>query len=231
MSRSDFPKKVDTFPELFDLPHDKVKEALELTQLKQKPTLDNNEQNRIKALTVGLKDYLITPEFMNKLADCIVELETFFDQNVRGYIQKKQVEWDTYVNDFRFVGVWDAKKKYKRQNMITFKGDLYLVLKDVVADVKNTPDKTDSYWKCSFKGDKGDIGLNAFYKGVWSGSVDYKIGDAVSLEGIVYIANTANKGKNPSVAEDDWFPYQQTLIGKAKPKNLPKSIHFIHVLD
>ena len=42
MSRSTFPKKIDVFVELFDLPADKVASALELQQLKQKTTLNND---------------------------------------------------------------------------------------------------------------------------------------------------------------------------------------------
>lgn len=231
MSRSKFPKEVDSFPELFDLPHDKVQQAMELTELKSKPVLDNNEQNKLKALTVGLKDYLITPEFMNTLADCIVELEVFFDKNVRGYITDKQKEWDTYVKDFSFIGAWDKTKKYKRQNMITYQGDLYLVLKDHVATANVTPDKSEDFWKCSFKGDKGDIGLNTFYKGEWVGTKQYAQADAVLLDGVVYIANVDNKGKAPNVSEAEWFPYQPLMVGKVKPARLHKAVHFIRVLD
>ena len=90
MSRSTFPQKIDVFRELFDLPANQVANALELQRLKQKTTLTNDEQNQISALSAQLQDYMITPETMNKLQDAIVEIETFFDGNVRKYILEKQ---------------------------------------------------------------------------------------------------------------------------------------------
>ena len=131
MSRSTFPEKIDVFVELFDLPADKVSAALELQQLKQKTTLNNDEQNRISALSAQLQDYMITPETMNKLQDAIVEIEKFFDGNVRQYILEKQKEWDTYVNDFTDVGEWSANGKYKRQNIIHYNGNLWFFIKYV----------------------------------------------------------------------------------------------------
>lgn len=238
MSRSEFPNKIDTFTELFDLPADKVNAAMELNALKQKAVLDNNEQNRISALSAELQDYIITPETMNKLTDCLVALETFFTQEVKGYIDGKQKEWDQYVKDFNFVGVWDNSSKYRRQNLVSYEGNLYLVLKDVVADKNNTPANSDCYWQVAFKGDKGDIGLNAIYRGVWDGNRNYEIGDAVSIKlgepwnplDIVYIAKTANKGKKPDIETGDWFPYTQIIVGGQKPANLHPSIHFLEVI-
>lgn len=239
MSRSEFPKKIDTFTELFDLPADKVNAAIELNKLKQKAVLDNNEQNRISALSAELQDYLITPETMNKLTDALVELETFFLNEVDGYIKNKQREWDQYVKDFNFVGVWSSSGKYKRQNLVSYSGNLYLVLKDVVADGNHTPNNSrDIYWQVAFKGDKGDIGLNAFYRGVWDGKREYTIGDAVSIKlgeswnplDIVYIAKTNNVGKKPDISTNDWFPYSQILVGDKKPNNLHPSTHFLEIV-
>lgn len=113
MSRSTFPQKIDVFRELFDLPANQVANALELQRLKQKTTLTNDEQNQISALSAQLQDYMITPETMNKLQDAIVEIETFFDGNVRKYILEKQKEWDTYVNDFDYVGEWTQRRSLR----------------------------------------------------------------------------------------------------------------------
>ena len=246
MSRSTFPKKIDAFTELFDLPADKFADALELQKLKQKTTLDNNEQNQIAALSAQLQDYMITPETMNKLQDAIVEIETFFDGNVRQYILEKQKEWDTYVNDFNWVGEWSSTSKYHKQNIITYDGNLYLVIKDVVADSKNTPNKdTDHYRQVAYKGDKGNIGLNATYKGEWNGTTAYKAGDSVTVRvdvpwepvDMVFIAKVDNQGQKPTVdrTSDYWFPYHNVMMGTFDfiGTNTPihPDIHYIHILE
>ena len=246
MSRSTFPQRIDSFTELFDLPADKVAAALELQNLKQKTTLNNDEQNKISALSAQLQDYMITPETMNKLQDAIVEIETFFDGNVRQYILAKQQEWDTYVNDFADVGDWQPTGKYKRQNIIHYNGNLWLCTNDVVADSAHTPDKDSTHYRqMAYKGDKGDIGLNAVYKGEWSGSVSYKAGDAVSIRvdkpwnpiDMVFIAKKDNEGQMPSIdkASDYWFPYREMLVGtfdfEATMTPIHPDIHYIQLLD
>lgn len=224
MSRSSFPNKVDQFSEKFDLPANKVADALEMQQLKSKTTLDNNEQNRLSALQAELQDYTITPETMNKLQDAIVEIETFFDGNVRQYILSKQKEWDTYVNDFTFIGVWDSSKKYQKHNLVTYQGNLWLCLNDIVSSAGNTPDTLPNNWRqVAYKGDKGDIGLNAIFKGEWSGSTSYRAGDAVSVRvdrpwkpvDMVFIAKRDNQGQKPTVgaASDYWFPFHNIMYG------------------
>lgn len=246
MSRSTFPKKIDVFVEVFDLPADKVASALELQQLKQKTTLNNDEQNRISALSAELQDYMITPETMNKLQDAIVEIEKFFDGNVRQYILEKQKEWDTYVNDFNYVGQWSSTAKYHKQNILTYNGNLWLCIKDVVADSSHTPDRdADHYRQIAYKGDKGDIGLNAIYRGEWSGGTAYKAGDAVSIRvsapwnpvEMIFIAKKDNQGQQPSVDKESqyWLPYTNILIGtydfEANHTPIHPNINYIQMLD
>ena len=224
MSRSSFPNKIDQFSEKFDLPANKVADALEMQQLKSKTILDNNEQNRLSALQDELQDFTITPETMNKLQDAIVEIETFFDGNVRQYILSKQKEWDTYVDDFSFIGNWDSSKKYKRQNIVSYDGNLWLCIKDVVSSAGDTPYKLPDNWRqVAFKGDKGDVGLNTIFKGEWNGSTNYKAGDAVSVRvgapwkpvDMVFIAKKDNQGRKPTVGvtSDYWFPYHNLMYG------------------
>lgn len=224
MSRSSFPNKIDQFSEKFDLPANKVADALEMQHLKSKTILDNNEQNRLSALQAELQDYTITPETMNKLQDAIVEIETFFDGNVRQYILSKQKEWDTYVDDFSFIGNWDSSKKYKRQNIVSYDGNLWLCIKDVVSSAGDTPYKLPDNWRqVAFKGDKGDVGLNTIFKGEWNGSTNYKAGDAVSVRvgapwkpvDMVFIAKKDNQGRKPTVGvtSDYWFPYHNLMYG------------------
>lgn len=233
MSRSTFPQSIDQFSDKFDLPADKVKAAQELQSLKAKATLTADDQNRIQSLTAQLQDYMITPETMNRLQDAITELETFFDNNVRKYILQKQGEWDKYVDDFTFKGYWDANaQKYNRQNLVVYPGDgnLYIVLKNVTTDNNHRPNNTpDTYRQVAFKGDKGDVGLNANFRGEWNGSTAYKSGDAVCVRHgapwepteMVFICHADNTGQKPNLDASDkyWFPYTLTMYGSNDPSS------------
>lgn len=246
MSRSTFPQKVDTFTDAYDLPANLVPAAQELQALKAKTILNNNDQNRISALTAQLQDFMIDPERINRLQDAIHELETFFDGNVRQYILGKQKEWDMYIDDFTYKDVWSSTAKYKRQNIITYNGNLYLVIADVVADASHTPDKDPAHYRqCAYKGDKGDIGLTTIYKGVWNGTTAYKVGDAVSVKlgepwnptDIIFVAKKDNQGQMPNLNaySDTWYPYHNLMIGNKDFHGdripLHPDINYIQVLD
>lgn len=241
--RSKFPDALDTLPELFDLPANEYNDASRLSQLKAKAVLTDQEQNELKTLTTTLQDYMITPEFMNSLSDSIVEVQHFFNTEVDGYIGDKQREWDTYVNNFTLRGNWSATEKYKKQNLVLYEGNLYMVVRDVVASTNNTPKSdTNNYKLIAWKGDKGDIGLNAFYKGAWVGGKDYAVGDAVSVRygeswnplEAVFICKQANRDKKPDLSanSDYWLAYHTFLNGTSDPAStLPKDVHYFKELD
>lgn len=233
MSRSAFPNGVDEFVELFDLPFDKVQDAKRLTELKMQAQLNGDEENELMSLTSGLEEYMITPETMNKLTDAIVEVETFFYKNVTGHIEQKQEEWKSYVNQFKFHGTWREGVSYKEQNLVINKdGDLYFCRVNHVSTKNDMPTDGGTVWtKLSSKGEKGDIGLNAMYKGQWDASKAYKMGDTVSTSPnneshMIFIAKKDNTGKKPHESVDEWMLYQGTYVGKTKPANAPAGMHF-----
>lgn len=235
MSRSVFPNGVDEFTELFDLPFDKVQDANRLTQLKMQAQLSNDEQIEMMALTSELQEYLITPETWNKFTDALKAVEEFFYANVQGFIENKQKIWDSYIKQFVFVGKWKSGADYKFQNLVSNKdGDLYICKADHKSVVGNAPELSSALWvKLSSKGDKGDIGLNAFYKGDWNTATSYKLGDAVCFgrvghkAGMTFIALKDNVGKSPDKSPDDWTLYQQLYVGATKPLGAAPGLHFI----
>ena len=235
MSRSNFPEKVDEFRELFDLPYEKIRDANRLTELKGKVSLTNDEQIEVKNLVNNLKEYMITPETFNKFQDALQAVQQFFYDNVQGFIEERQLIWDSYIKDFKFVGKWKTGTTYKFQNMVTdSKGNLYICKETHVSNGANEPTLSVAFWQqASSKGDKGDIGLNAIYKGDWKTTTAYAIGDAVCfgrvghLAGLTYIALRANTGKSPDVSPDDWTLYQQLYVGTTRPTGAAQGLHFI----
>ena len=233
MSRSNFPASVDSFNELFDLPFDKIQSANRLTELKGKATLTNDEQNELLQLITELKDYMITPETFNKFQDALVAVETFFNQNVNQYIEDKQAVWATYVNSFKYIGAWTSGVSYKFQNMvINENGDLFICKADNVASLENKPTNSNAYWqRASAKGEKGDTGINAIFKGAWNSGTAYALSDAVNYNGIDYIALRANTNVAPNSSSADWSLWDKLYIGTTRPIGVGAGLHFIKVIN
>lgn len=240
MSRSVFPENVDQFEELFDLPYDKYQAANRMAELKMKSSLTNDEQNELLNIIATLKAYMITPETWNKFADTLVAIETFFNANVKGYLTDKQKVWDSYIKQFKFVGKWVSGKSFKFQNMVSdVNGDLHICTADHTSTVSNNPLLNQVLWqKLSEKGDKGDTGLNATYKGDWNNTKSYVLGDAVCFGrdgikgGITYISLTSNVGKSPATSPTDWQIYTQLYVGTDEPPlGAGIGMHFIKVIN
>ncbi|MCP1324279.1 MULTISPECIES: hypothetical protein [Bacillus] len=228
-NRSQFPSKVDSFVELFDMPSSKFNQAKRYQELKLKPTLNQTEQNELNGLTTQLNSYIITPETWNKMADCIVNVETFFKDKVDGYINTKQAEWATYINDFAYKGVYSASVAYKFQNMVTYNGDLYLCTKNTPAGT--VPTNTGYWQKISTKGDKGDVGLNTYYRGQYSATATYKVGDAVSYQGnLFYCSKDTTVGKAPTDSAY-WFLFDRFIASKTAPAVQQEGLMWIEIID
>ncbi|MDY7043700.1 hypothetical protein RVS70_05725 [Virgibacillus sp. M23] len=227
LSRSTFPTEVDSFVELFDLPPSLVASAKRYQELKIKPTLNASEQSELNSLTSQLGNYIITPETWNKFADSLVNVETFFLEEVDEYIDDKQKEWAKYVNDFHYVGVYNDLSTYMFQNQVKFNGDLYLCIKSTSVGIDPT---NEEYWqKISTKGDKGDVGLNAFLRGEYNDTRSYVIGDAITYEGnIFYCIKDTTAGINPTNSEY-WFMYDRTIVSPTVPSTTQQGLTWIEV--
>lgn len=96
-NRSTFPQSIDTFLEHYDIQAHERASVLRYQALKTKATLTSSEQTELAELTALLRNKLFSPEDFNKLQDCITNLETFFRDNVEGYIATKQGELDVSI--------------------------------------------------------------------------------------------------------------------------------------
>lgn len=238
-NRSSFPSGEDNFLELFDLSHNQLQAAKRLNELRMMgDNLTNNEQNEMISLLASLRDNLITPEDMNLLGDAIYNLQKFFNEEVFDFILARQAEWNTYVNNFNFVGVWATGVSYKAQNMVhNTKGDLFIARKDHVSSGTEPIDTNANFAKIGAKGDKGIPGISHNYRGDWNASATYAVGDAVTHinmgedGGLVYLAKTTNTGKNPTTSGTDWVLYTRQYVGTTPPVAPSKGLHFIEILN
>lgn len=223
-NRSTFPQKVDTFTELFDLPPNLVAKAKRYQALKIQPTLTASEQAELNSITTELEGYIISPEVFNKMNDAITNVETFFLNEVDGYIDGKQLEWASYVNAFKLAGVYNATTQYKFQNMVTYNGDLYLCTKDAKGV---TPTTTANWQKISAKGDKGDVGLGLAYKGNYDATKAYALGDAVTYNGSIYYAKVATTAGTAPTDATKWMLFDKIYVGATAPANAQQGVTWI----
>ena len=225
-NRSAFPAQVDQFVELFDLPPSQVANARRYQELKIKPSLSALEQTELNNLTAQLGSYIITPETWNKFADSLVNTQAFFKSEVDGYVSDKQALWDSYVRSFVHRGNYSATVQYSFQNMVTYNGDLYLCIQTAP---KGTVPSNTTYWtKVSAKGDKGDVGLNAYYKGDYSATTAYVVGDAVTYQGNTYYNKLASTGKAPSDSAH-WVLFDSVVVSSTAPVGAQKGQIWIQV--
>lgn len=227
-NRSSFPTSVDSFPELYDLPASLVASAKRYQELKIKPTLNATEQTELNNLTSQLASFIITPETWNKMGDSIVNMEQFIKDEIDGYIATKQTEWDNYVKDFTYKGVWSSATNYEFQNMVTYNGDLYLQIKE--AGVGIIPTNTTYWQKISTKGDKGDVGLGISLKGVYNATATYVIGDAVTYNGNVYYCVLNTTAGTAPTNGTYWHIHDKQIVSATAPSAPQAGLLWIQVL-
>lgn len=228
LNRSTFPQSVDIFAELYDLPPSLTMKAKRYQELKMKPTLNALEQSELNGITTELDGYIVTPETWNKMADAIQNVESFFIDNTKGYIEGKQLEWDGYVKNLKDLGVYSASTSYVTHNMVTYNGDLYICLKNCKGVVPTT---VSNWRKLSSKGEKGDVGLGTYLKGYYSNTTAYVIGDAVIFNNNLYycIKNTT-AGTTPNVLAN-WYLFSGTVVSPSKPVSSRIGLHWIQEVE
>ena len=148
----------------------------------------------------SLKAKIFDSDALNNLQDGLQSVEKFFKDNVEGYIQIKQIEFQGEIDKFNLIGNWSGVTQYYKKNLISYAGNIYMAKIDSLNHPPTTGDEFDIYWLLySRKGDKGDTGVSIQYKGDYNPLTSYVIGDAVSYtNGIIYYCKSPTTGNNPS---------------------------------
>ena len=121
-NRSVFPNQIDTFVEHYDIQANDVANVRRWQELRLKTTLTPSEQTELQNLTTTLRNKMFTPEDFNKLQDSITNLETFFRDNVQGFVATKQTEMESFVTTKKNeVNAYVDTKKTEMNNFSTLK--------------------------------------------------------------------------------------------------------------
>ena len=95
-------------------------------ELKTKSSLTSAEQSELQNLTNLLRDKIFTPEDFNKLQDCITNMEVFIKDNVDGYLQQKQQEFDAEIQKFSYKGQYNSTITYQMWNTVTYNHETFI---------------------------------------------------------------------------------------------------------
>lgn len=171
MARSNFPTAIDSFVEHRELSTSDLTYVNRWKTLKAKANKTPDEIAEYNELTTYLADALFSSEDLNKLQDCIVALETFFKNEVDGYVDTMQTNTMTYVDNAKdemtafteerqqevldyydemlsryvFLGEWDETTTYVRYNTVSFDGNSFSCLKSCTGIAPNVDADTE-YW-------------------------------------------------------------------------------------
>lgn len=149
-------------------------------------------------------------DFTNKKTDEIKR----YTGNKAKEVEEQIREFDINASELKHCGEWNPKTKYKHKNMVSYGGSSYMAKVD---NIGKTPVGSEDVWvHVASKGEKGDIGLTAEYKGEYNPNLRYEAGDMVSYGGYIYFANEVLLGVPPT--EDGWVLYNgEVYIGDLKP--------------
>ncbi len=193
MNRSTFPDQVDQFIERYDISPADVPNVKRYQYLKMSESLTSAEETELQNLTVLLQDKLFSPEAFNKLQDCIVNMQIFIKDEVDGYIEDKQDEFDNTIGQFSYVGDYNSNKQYFRNNFVTYNDgqttEVYLALQDVLGKI---PTNTTDWRNLSVRGAEGPPGLGLAFKQSYDSSTVYHLGDLVEYNGSTFYCKQDN---------------------------------------
>lgn len=158
---------------------------------------------------------------MNQFADAIMSLETFYNNSgFENYVTTKQTEWQTIIDKFSYVGVYNNNTQYKKNNIVLYniEGQNYLFINTYNGDTpKKTLPTNTNYWRIlTIRGKKGDAGSSTTFYFEWESEMEYKINNIVCVDSSLYVALQDNANIPPADNPSYW-----QLIFQSSAKRYP----------
>lgn len=195
----------------------------------------------------------VKAEDLNKLSQAILAIERFYKDNIAGYVEEKQQEWQNTIDQFSYRGDWSIRAKYVVNNFVTYTVSgvrrLYIV---IAAPPIGTLPTDNRYWRVlTIQGQQGDSGAGMAYRQMYDGTKQYNANDVVTYDGVLWEALQQVEGITPSTTEPASQYWQQILkfnvatypIQDTKPENQsagalwfntsnnPTKYYYLDVLD
>lgn len=202
-NRSTFPDTIDQIPYKYTLPASLLASAQQYQDLIVKPNLSSSDQIILTGLQTQLAPYLSDVETWNKFVDCILGMENFITNEVVGFIDTKQNQFNATLQKFSSKGSFSTITTYQQWNTVSFGNQTYMSLQD--SNLNHTPTgTTDLWWQLmavqGATGLTGANGLGLSYVGNYSIGTAYYIGNAVNYSNNIYYCINSCTGVTPTNA-------------------------------
>ena len=221
LSLTNFPDSVDTFVNYLNIT------ATDGPLIKQYiEAMNAGNQilaNQILAQIPAASQKLIKATDLNKLTQGILAVERFYNDNIQGYIQQAQEEWNNIINSFSYQGTWSSVQSYVQNNIVEYTSAGYTMLYLAISDVPiGTFPTSTRYWRVlTIKGEQGASGVGLAYRGEWNTTTSYNANEAVTYGGAIWMSIQSSTNIEPGTNEEYWkviiqanvatYPIQSTV--------------------
>jgi len=244
MAESQFPLQVDQIKRLQDFPQSQAANIARYQTLRQRSNLTSEEQMELQQLSSILSTYILTAEDFNLMASAIEATQVHLKNNVDGYIQAKQEEFNNIVqtkeqmftntieikeqefnatlNNFTVRDQYNPTVIYQKWNIVTYGYETYLSKHD--NNIGNTPvgDASDAHWaKIAYRGKQGVPGLGLVFVGEYNNAMTYQPQNAVRYNNKIYYCITPTTGNLPTDT-NYWILFydsQPIVVSSTPPEN------------
>ena len=162
--------------------------------------------NQILAQIPSGTQKIIKATDLNKLTQAILAVERFYKTDIEPYVEDKQAEWLSIINQFTYKGTWSTGTSYQVNNLVTYttSGLTLVYLATSTPPVGTVPTNT-QYWRLlTIQGQPGSSGAGLSYRQEWNVSTQYQINDAVTYDGTIWMSLQSNTGVQPGTNQSIW---------------------------
>ena len=204
LSNTTYPNTVDTFTQFLDIlasDGDLVKQYQIAMQ-----NGDTATANAVLQQIPAYRQKLLTAQDLNKFIDAITATERFYKTDIIPYANEKQTEWKSIIDQFAYLGAYNAETQYKTNNYVSFimngVEQLYIALSD--PPIGTIPTNT-TYWRIlSLRGPKGLSGNGLSFAGDWDSSTTYTVDDCVAYDNGLWHSISINTNQYPYDGSAYW---------------------------
>lgn len=143
---------------------------------------------------------------LNKLTQAMLAVERFYKTDIEPYIEDKQTEWLTIINQFSYKGTWSTGTSYQVNNLVayTVSGLTFIYLAISTPPIGTVPTNT-QYWRLlTVQGQSGPSGEGLSYRQEWNVSTQYQANEAVTYDGVLWMALKSNLSVRPGTDNSTW---------------------------
>lgn len=204
---STFPTTIDIIPLFKDITQEdatllsQFQEAIKVGNF----TLASTYLNQI----TDANQKIVSAQRLNKLRDCILEIEDFYKNDIQPYINTKQSKWKSRINQFDYKGIYNSTVTYKKNNMVLYSinglNQLYIYINNTQSSNKEPANTT--YWRVlTIQGQRGESSTvtSSVFAFNWESAQLYSINTIVYYNNCWWISKVENQNQTPQENSDYW---------------------------